>query len=94
MTQPRRFKKKPVEVEAVQWTEDNFRTLYRFTDGRFDTAHPDDRIDDPEITAQVFDELHSTWVGVKTGDWIIQGVLGEFYPCNGEVFEGTYEEVR
>ena len=27
------------------------------------------------------------------GDWIIQGVVGEFYPCRSEVFEATYEEV-
>jgi hypothetical protein len=25
------------------------------------------------------------------GDWIIQGVNGEFYPCKNEIFELTYE---
>jgi hypothetical protein len=27
------------------------------------------------------------------GDWIIQGVMGEFYPCKDEIFKMTYEPV-
>lgn len=27
------------------------------------------------------------------GDWIIQGVKGEFYPCKPDIFEMTYEKV-
>lgn len=27
------------------------------------------------------------------GDWIIQGVKGEIYPCKPDIFEATYEEV-
>jgi hypothetical protein len=26
----------------------------------------------------------------QPGDWIIQGVIGELYPCKPEVFEATY----
>lgn len=44
-----------------------------------------------ELTGSVFDDLHSTWVGVKTGQWIIRGVKGEFYPCDPEVLAETYE---
>jgi hypothetical protein len=25
------------------------------------------------------------------GDWVIQGVAGEFYPCKPHIFELTYE---
>lgn len=28
---------------------------------------------------------------VCPGDWIIQGVAGEFYPCKPNIFEATYE---
>lgn len=45
-------------------------------------------------TAVVYDELHGTWVNVATGDWIIRGVQGEFYPCKPDVFADTYEAVR
>jgi hypothetical protein len=31
---------------------------------------------------------------VSVGDFIIQGVKGEFYPCKPEIFELTYEPVQ
>lgn len=30
---------------------------------------------------------------VKPGAWIIQGVAGEFYPCQDGIFQQLYEEV-
>jgi len=27
----------------------------------------------------------------NVGDWIIQGVKGEIYPCKPDIFEATYE---
>ena len=30
---------------------------------------------------------------VSSGDWIIRGVQGEFYPCKPDIFKATYEEV-
>ena len=30
---------------------------------------------------------------VCPGDWIIQGVKGEFYPCKPDIFAETYEEI-
>lgn len=27
------------------------------------------------------------------GDWIIQGIANEFYPCKPDIFEATYEAV-
>ena len=30
----------------------------------------------------------------RSGDWIIRGVKGEFYPCKPDIFAATYEEVR
>lgn len=89
-----RYRKKPVEVEAVQFTGDNWNEVAALTGGReFAEVHPEDWRDDPDIVAEVYDKLHSTWVGVKVGQWIIRGVQGEFYPCDPDVFEATYEAV-
>jgi hypothetical protein len=91
-----RFRKRPVEVEAIRWTGDNEAEIQAFTGvSHFNALDADDRehADDPEWTAQVFDDLHSTWVGVYTGQWIIKGVKREFYPCAPDVFAETYEEV-
>ena len=30
----------------------------------------------------------------RSGDYIIKGVNGEFYPCSAEVFGKTYEVVK
>ena len=55
-------------------------------------CHPD-RGDDPDVIASVYDKLHSTWVGVLKGQYIIRGLRGEYYPCDPEVFLDSYEEV-
>lgn len=92
-----KFRKKPVEIEAVQWTGDNEDELYAFTGAQnFVVTDPEDRAnsDDPEATASVFDELHSTWVLVYTGQWVIRGVKGEFYPINEQVLAETYDRVN
>jgi hypothetical protein len=90
-----KFRKRPIEIEAVRWTGDNAVQLNIFAGSQFDVLDERDRAnsDDPEATAQIFDVLHSTWVLVQTGDWIIRGVQGEFYPCRTDVFEATYEPV-
>jgi hypothetical protein len=92
--QQRRYRKKPVVVEAVRWMGDNEDELLDFTGYRvFNTIAPEDREGDVERTAEVWDDLHNTWVAVYTGQWVIKGVKGEFYPCADDVFEATYEPV-
>lgn len=92
-----RFRKKPVEVDAVQWTGTNAQEVNLFARGGagFDVLSDEDRgnCNDPQATAMVYDVLHSTWVLVRTGDYIIRGIQGELYPCRTDVFEATYEPV-
>jgi hypothetical protein len=90
------FRKRPVEVPAIQWRGDNRDDLVAFAGMHFDVLDPEDRAncDDPEATAQILDVLHATWVLVYTGDWIIKGLKGEFYPCRDEVFTESYERVQ
>lgn len=86
-----RFRKLPIVITAVRWTGDNADEVRAFASHKFDVVYPEDRTDDPDITAEILDDLHSTWVGVKDGQWIIRGVKGEFYPCDDEVLRATYE---
>lgn len=82
------YRKRPVTIEAIQWNGQNWDELQAFTNNgvrRYEfTAGP------PEVTS-VYDVLHDTFVTFYVGDWIIKGVKGEFYPCNGTVFLETYE---
>lgn len=89
-----RLRKRPVEITGVRWTGGNEAELAAFAGpGRFNALDDEDRehADDPEWTAQVFDDLHGTWVGVYTGQWILRGVKGEFYPCADGVLADTYD---
>ena len=83
---PTTFRKKPVEIQAVQWTGDNLYALMLFTEGQFERVNSV-----TYFTARVHDDLHNTWIDLKTGDWVIRGVKGEFYPIEESVLTETYE---
>ena len=77
----RRYRKKPVVIEAVLWTGDNFPKIKKFVGG-------------PAIFDERLGLLIFTLEGRMTadiGDWIIKGVKGECYPCKPEIFEITYD---
>lgn len=92
-TEPTAWRKIPVTINALEWTGTNADALHHFTRGRFHVLTDAERAtcDDPAATAQVFDHLHTTWVLVQTGDRIVEGVQGEYYPCRAAVFAETYE---
>ncbi len=80
-------RKKPVEVEAYQLTEDTAGMLADWCKGLLVK-----RGDNFEPSIQIM-----TLEGVMTarkGDWVIKGVAGEFYPCAPEIFNKTYEIVE
>jgi len=72
-----KFRKKPVVIEATLWQKDG---------------------DHPEVTPYAIEGFG--WIAtlegghiVTPGDWIIQGVHGEHYPCKPDIFEETYDPV-
>lgn len=81
-----KYRKKPVVVEAIQWTNIPPRELMDFTNDLV-------QINDVDGIFKVYDRLHDQWIPFGWGDWIIKGVQGEFYPCKSDVFAVTYEEV-
>lgn len=89
-----RLRKRPVEITGIQWTGGNETELVEFTGRQFEAVAPEDRTQDPDMTAQVFDVLHGTWIGVYTGQWILRGVKGEYYPCADDVLAETYDVVE
>ena len=90
-----RFTKKPVTIEAIQWTGENLREVITFTDGP-----PDTRTTHAGMAWEAYTDLVAR-DGLKIytlegkmlanhGDWIIRGVKGEYYPCKPDIFEATY----
>lgn len=78
----KKYCKKPVEIEAVQWTGDNVKEIADFTEGNIATN------EDNKLYVFTLEGGHLALVG----DYIIKGVRGEFYPCKPDIFEQTYEE--
>jgi len=78
--EPARFRKRPVEIHAIQFTGNNHAAISAFAPERFEAVDPDDRVDDPDAVATLFGGAHFTWLPVKVGDWVVD--------CNGmfEVF--------
>ena len=87
-----KFKTKIVEIEAIKFDGENYAELQEWTNDKFFHVVKEDRLD-PDIIAEVWDFLHSTWIGVRRGQWIVKGARGEFYPCDDETFHWKYEEV-
>lgn len=91
-----KFRKKPVVIEAVQWTGDNLRQIIAFTDGPPVTRTTNAGMKWDEYADLVKREglkiftLEGAMMATE-GDWIIRGIKGEFYPCKPDIFEATYE---
>lgn len=79
-----RYRKKPVEIEAVQWTGENLEEIEGFAKGALVHRGP------VNIAISTLEGL----MRASKGDYIIKGIAGEFYPCKPDIFKATYEEVE
>lgn len=83
-----KYRKKPVEVEAIQFTQNNFPQIEEFTNGLAHTfGIENSRVG---IATCIIPTLEGDHIAAE-GDYIIKGVKGEFYPCKPDIFEMTYE---
>lgn len=79
-----KYRSKPVIKEAIQWTGKNTEEVMNFTSNK--------AMINQESVLTI-----STLEGVMSaveGDYIIKGLMGEFYPCKPDVFEKSYEEIE
>ncbi|HGH5575572.1 TPA: hypothetical protein ACJI5K_003537 [Clostridioides difficile] len=85
-----KFKKKPVEVEA-------FRLGYDIEpEWFFENSRVCNFIQEKCIDGNVSCDLKTLegTMRANKGDYIIQGVKREIYPCKADIFEMTYEKVE
>ncbi|MEX8160148.1 hypothetical protein [Clostridioides difficile] len=85
-----KLKKKPVEVEA-------FRLGYDIEpEWFFENSRVCNFIQEKCIDGNVSCDLKTLegTMRANKGDYIIQGVKGEIYPCKADIFEMTYEKVE
>lgn len=98
-----KYRKKPVEIEAIQWNglADLGRDIIDwansygvtitysciFEEGQ--TQCPGGEVGTHELEINTLEGV----VTAQAGDWVIKGVKNEFYPCKSDIFAETYEEV-
>ena len=89
-----KYRKKPVVIEAVQWTGDNLRDIIDFT-GLHESAKKWTWEEYEKVVALQGLKIFTLEgpLNASPGDYIIKGVQGEFYPCKPDIFEATYEQV-
>lgn len=101
---PQTYRKKPVEIEAVQFAggASAATPLIDWMLGNGATASWHEAYElvvdaATGLAKQVPEGIRiSTLEGdmlATVGDWIIRGVQGEFYPCKPDIFEATYDPV-
>lgn len=82
------FRKKPVVIEAMQFTEDSKNRVFHWITCTACAGR--DGNGDPCIMIHTLEGDMTA----SLGDWIIKGVRGEFYPCKPDIFAEIYEKVE
>ena len=85
------YRKKPVVIEATQWTGDNLDEVMAFCAG--DATYQLMAKGNSELVIATLEDGSAAEARhvASRGDWIIKGVSGEFYPCKPDIFAMTYD---
>jgi hypothetical protein len=82
------YRKKPVEIEAIQWISDNIEQVYEMLGDNLLVVVGDDENNLKHFINTLEGKMELSW-----GDYVIKGVKGEFYPCKPDIFELTYNKI-
>lgn len=82
------YRKKPIEIVAVQWDGTNTKEIESFTLGNSRLVVSDDYA----ATKVLYIHTLEGDMYAHIGDYIIRGIKGEFYPCRESIFLKSYEE--
>ena len=92
-----KYVKKPVKIEALQFTGGNDVELMnwiRDNGGQISMKLASDTAYQAGAGRPIFTPIIHTLEGdmeVGRGDFVIKGVKGEFYPCKPDIFAETYD---
>lgn len=75
------YRKKPIVIEAIQYTGDNKQKIISFTnDEAFEV-----------INGNIMICTLEGYLEISIDDWVIKGIADEFYPCKPDIFKATYD---
>lgn len=78
----KKYRKKPVFIEAIQWNGENLSEIDKFTQGK---------VKNHESVLIVPTNYGETYASLN--DYIIKEANGNLHPCKTDVFANTYEKV-
>lgn len=106
----KKYRKKPVIIEAEQWFKVGFDREAKGTTPKVTIVchltvdyyrHPEKKHGSLLCSICNVRRYNHGWIKtlegghiVCPGDWIIKGLKGEFYPCKPDIFKETYEEIE
>lgn len=85
----RKYRKKPVVIEAVQW-----RYAPGAVDALLEWGCPAEPAGEWGTDHTLLIHTLEGTMQCSEGNYIIRGVRGEFYPCKEQIFLATYEPVE
>ena len=91
-----KYKKKPVVIDALQWTGLNLTEIMDFVgkDLIIETYNTKYQAGATPLAAGLKIRTLEGDMNISVGDYIIKGVQGEFYPCKPDIFKETYEPAK
>lgn len=96
-----KYRKKPVEIEAMQLSWDNWNAICQWI-GPFKDGMRGVYVDPKTGLWSIKPDFPNSEIGMliptlegtmlaREGDYIIRGVKGEYYPCKPDIFSETYD---
>ena len=79
-----KYVKKPILVEALQFNGHNIDEVNDFCQDAF--------VEDGWLRVYTLEGIMKA--SNRVGDYVVKGVMGEFYICEKSIFEEIYEEVE
>ena len=91
-----KYRTTPVEIEAIQWTGSNLEEIKAFVGESLIYDILDTAWEVGKGRPHVYMKIRTLEgdMTVSEGDYIIKGLIGEFYPCKPGVFEEKYELIN
>lgn len=88
------YRKKPIIIEAIRWNGKNFDEIMNFMkEDHGNKGAYEDACDHAHKTKQIIISTPDGNMPALLNDYIIEGITGEFWPCNEDIFIATHEHI-
>jgi predicted metalloenzyme YecM len=89
-----KFRKKPVEIEAIKWTGNNLKECFEFLCESYGGHMAERRLNGRN---QIIIKTYEGNMAANVGDYLIKEPFDKirgFYPCKPDIFNLTYDAME